>query len=136
MIEMTDLDLKDSVYKQLIKLISDEDIEAIKIDIEFEVFKLVKTLKQEQIIKSCVSKGKEIFQKNSTLSKSAQRKNKRAITAAQAILGIPGKNVKVRFYPGGSVLGNPELTFNVKTVSTVDQLIEQLQAKRRVSFSS
>ena len=136
MIEMTDLDLKDGAYKQLIKLISDKDIEAIKVDIEFEVFRLVKNLKQEQIIKGCVSKGKKIFQNNSILSKSAQRKNKGAITAAQAILGIPGKNVKVRFYPGGSVLGNPELTLNVKTVSTVDQLIEQLQAKRRVSFSS
>ena len=63
MIEMTGLDLKDDACKRLIKLISDEDIEEIEDDIEFEVFKLVKSLKQEKIIKEGVLKGRVTFRR-------------------------------------------------------------------------
>ena len=63
MIEMTGLDLKDDACKRLIKLISDEDIEEIEDDIEFEVFKLVKSLKQEKIIKEGVLKGRVTFKR-------------------------------------------------------------------------
>ena len=45
---MTDLNLKDEQNKQLIKLISDEDIEAIEEEVEFQIFKLVKKLKQKK----------------------------------------------------------------------------------------
>ena len=70
MIEMTGLDLKDDACKRLIKLISGEDIdgdidEDILDDIEFEVFKLVKSLKQEKIIKEGVLKGRVTFKRRS-----------------------------------------------------------------------
>ena len=49
---MADLDLKEEQNKQLIKLISDEDIEKVEEEIQFEVFKLAKKLKRKKITKS------------------------------------------------------------------------------------
>ena len=47
LVEMADLDLKEELNKQLIKLVSDEDIENIDTEIEFEVFQLAKSLKRK-----------------------------------------------------------------------------------------
>ena len=73
-IEMTGLDLKDDACKRLIKLIPDEDIEEIEDDIEFEVFKLVKSLKQEKIIKEGVLKGRVTFKRLSCYQNQHQEK--------------------------------------------------------------
>ena len=68
------------------------------------------------------------------LSKSAPGKKRRAITASLAT--VPGKDVKIRFYPGEILAGHPEFTFNVNTASTVIGLTAKLQAERQVIFSS
>ena len=112
---MADLDLKVEQNKQLVKLISDEDIEKIEEEIQFEVFKLVKKLKRKQITKSS----------NSSL--------KRSSTGSQK--ATPGKRVSLQFCVNYAHYGNMEnraFVFDVKTDSTVDQLIEQLEAKRLV----
>ena len=52
LVEMADLDLKEELNKQLVKLVSDEDIENIDTEIEFEVFQLAKKLKRKKVTKS------------------------------------------------------------------------------------
>ena len=101
--KMADLDMKEEQNKQLIKLISEKDIESIEEEVEFKVFKLVKSLKRKKITKSSSS---------SPLAKRPCR----VITIAIHRSNDPAS----RF------------SFDVNACCTVDELIQQVQSKRNV----
>ena len=60
--KMRDLNLNDERNQEMIKLISDEDIETIEEELEFKIFKLTKRLKQKKITKSTAKLSKPVSQ--------------------------------------------------------------------------
>ena len=100
---MADLDMKEEQNKQLIKLISEKDIESIEEEVEFKVFKLAKSLKRKKITKS------------SSSSRLAKR---------------PCRVITIAFHRNSHPA--PIFSFDVKACCSVDELIQQVQSKRNV----
>ena len=145
---MTDINLKDEHNEQLIKLITDEDIEAIEEELEFKIFKLAKSLKQKKITKSQAKQPKPVpppveeeFEfKIFKLPKSLKRKKitkspgyqSKPVSQPVVQASNPQKEVTVYFYRI-DYRTNVEFTFPVDTSTSVDHLIKQLTAKEIVS---
>ena len=119
---MRDLNLNDERNQEMIKLISDEDIETIEEELEFKIFKLTKRLKQKKITKLSANLPKSVSPKPANQAKPVQAPK-------------PQSDVKIKFYDYNLSPGNfPHIfTFSINTSTSVDQLIEQLEKKRRVS---
>ena len=114
-LKLVDLDLKVEQNEKLIKLISDEDIESIEEEIQFEVFKLAKKLKRKKITKSNIS----------SLKRSSNFESQQELLRT-----TPSKHVSIQFccnYESNRIM----MIFDVNTGSTVDQLTERVKAERR-----
>merc|ERR1712131_170011 len=99
---MTKLNLRDEQNQQLIKLISDEDIDTIGEEMEFRLFQLAKGLNQKKITKSSV----EALPTNQT-------------PTTKTVVKI---NFKSDYFP--------TFTFEVDTAKSVEDLILLLESKR------
>ena len=113
---MVDLDLKVEQNEKLIKLISDEDIESIEEEIQFEVFKLAKKLKRKKIIKSNIS----------SLKRSSKFEAQHELLRTS-----PSKHVSIQFCCNTESI-HIMMVFDVNTYSTVDLLTERVKAERHV----
>ena len=107
---MTHLNLRDEQNKQLIKIVSNEDINSIEEEIEFKIFKLAKSLNQRKITKSTSS------------PKPVQK-------ATQEQASRSDRTVMINFHCNEDTDANYLTTFKVNTSWSVDELIEQIKSK-------
>ena len=113
---MTDLNLKDEQNRQLINLISDEDIETIEEEVEFQIFKLVKKLKQMKT-----------NEKSIVLSKTELKPD-----VPETESRIPEtKDLTIEFHDN-FIRSSATFSLVINTGCSVTQLIEQVQDKRKV----
>ena len=115
-LKLVDLDLKVEQNEKLIKLISDEDIESIEEEIQFEVFKLAKKLKRKKITKSNIS----------SLKRSSKFEAQHELLRTS-----PSKHVSIQFCCNTESI-HIMMVFDVNTYSTVDLLTERVKAERHV----
>ena len=103
------LNLKDEQNKQLIKLVSDEEVESVEEEMEFKIFKLVKSLNQRKI----------------TNPISSARQTSRLETQSTQC-----KTVNINFHYDKCTTKTHN--FDVKTSISVAELFEQIQLRRTV----
>ena len=103
------LNLKDEQNKQLIKLVSDEEVESVEEEMEFKIFKLVKSLNQRKI----------------TNPISSARQTSRLETQSTQC-----KTVNINFHYDKCT--TKIFDFDVKTSISVAELFEQIQLRRTV----
>ena len=119
---MTKLNLKDEKNKQLIKLISDEDIETIEEELEFKIFKLAKSLNQNKITKPSVSSSNQ-----------APKLVAQDMTTSQA--SMAKKSIKLKVFNGYGRLNNRiYYTYEVNTTDSVEKLLGMVTKSRIVSI--